>query len=375
MIPSDLVILGGGCAGLSLGARLATLAAEGVPIPKTRILESRLTYEEDRTWCFWHPVEEPQPWPVAATWSRWRFSAGTDTTLHISNYWHYCCLRASDFYRTARERIASCPEIQLELGVDVTGLESHTDRVTIYKKSGTLETDTVVDCRTPDPAIARKATIHQVFLGFEIETEKVGCPSDTVGLMEDMAVDAQGFHFLYHLPLSPQRHLIEATRFSQEPLPPESLAPLLQKALGRFESEVRIVRQEAGVIPMGLSPQADQPRIISGGARGGAVRPSSGYAFQRIQDWAGRTASRLSESEIPVSTLPRGQTRMDHIFLRAMQKNPDGLPVWFLRIAETLSPESFARFMSDQATVGDRLSVIRALPVLPLLHAALGRSA
>lgn len=66
---------------------------------------------------------------------------------------------------------------------------------------------------------------------------------------------------------------------------------------------------------------------------------------------------------------------MDHIFLRAMQKNPDGVPDWFLRIAETLSPESFARFMSDQATVGDRLSVIRALPVLPLLHAALGKSA
>ena len=47
---SDILILGGGCAGLSLALRLA---ADGENCPSTVILESRSHYSNDRTWCFW----------------------------------------------------------------------------------------------------------------------------------------------------------------------------------------------------------------------------------------------------------------------------------------------------------------------------------
>ena len=46
----DLVILGGGCAGLSLAMRLAKL---GEQCPQTIIVEPRERYVNDRTWGFW----------------------------------------------------------------------------------------------------------------------------------------------------------------------------------------------------------------------------------------------------------------------------------------------------------------------------------
>ncbi|MEY2979796.1 MAG: hypothetical protein RL562_23, partial [Planctomycetota bacterium] len=55
----DLVVLGGGLAGLSLAERLA---AAGAQAPRTVVLEARADYADDRTWCFWrhepHRYEE-----------------------------------------------------------------------------------------------------------------------------------------------------------------------------------------------------------------------------------------------------------------------------------------------------------------------------
>ena len=45
----DLIIIGGGCAGLSLARRLI----EDESTLRVLILEHRDAYSDDRTWCFW----------------------------------------------------------------------------------------------------------------------------------------------------------------------------------------------------------------------------------------------------------------------------------------------------------------------------------
>jgi len=46
----DLIIIGGGCAGLSLAARLSRYGGDA---PRTLVVDSRTSYTNDRTWCFW----------------------------------------------------------------------------------------------------------------------------------------------------------------------------------------------------------------------------------------------------------------------------------------------------------------------------------
>ena len=47
---TDIVILGGGAAGLSLARELAHNSANTHTIT---VLEARSKYKDDRTWCFW----------------------------------------------------------------------------------------------------------------------------------------------------------------------------------------------------------------------------------------------------------------------------------------------------------------------------------
>ncbi|NDG72561.1 MAG: FAD-dependent oxidoreductase, partial [Proteobacteria bacterium] len=45
----EMIIIGGGCAGLSLAMRLSNVLEK----KRVLIVEARTEYANDRTWCFW----------------------------------------------------------------------------------------------------------------------------------------------------------------------------------------------------------------------------------------------------------------------------------------------------------------------------------
>lgn len=62
---TDIAILGGGCAGLSVAVRLAAAARS------IRIIEPRKTYTDDRAWSFWRTGPDPFEDCVRASWTKW----------------------------------------------------------------------------------------------------------------------------------------------------------------------------------------------------------------------------------------------------------------------------------------------------------------
>ncbi|MFT5963166.1 MAG: lycopene beta-cyclase, partial [Burkholderiaceae bacterium] len=68
-----LLILGGGCAGLSLAMRLAAL---GRDCPRTVVIEPRTVYGNDRTWCFWGNATAPLADLSCHQWSSMMVRAG-----------------------------------------------------------------------------------------------------------------------------------------------------------------------------------------------------------------------------------------------------------------------------------------------------------
>ena len=89
--------------------------------------------------------------------------------------------------------------------------------------------------------------------------------------------------------MSSTRALVEWTRFSALPLPESQLVAELDETLARLSlGNVRVVRTERGVLPMGRPPgrTPSLPGVVHAGVAGGAMRAASGYAFLRIQRWA-----------------------------------------------------------------------------------------
>lgn len=367
----DLVILGAGCAGLSLAARLAS----GDGDLRVVLVDPRTTFADDRSWSFWQHDHHPLRDIVAHEWSGWTYAdlAGRSATHRVPGM-TYQYIRGVDFYRWALAEIAGDDRIALRLGVAAQELSSITLRdgtpgVRVTTDEGALLARRVVDTRPRRTA----ALLYQCFSGVEVDHGgALATEADAVGLMTRMRSDADGLGFVYVLPLSPTRALVEWTRFSPVPLAESVVVAERDAELAEMGlAGATVVREEGGILPMGRMPAPDEtiPGVVLAGNAGGALRDASGYAFLRIQQWARRCAGALARGEDPAPhpAEPWVRRQMDRIFLQALRAHPERTADYFMAMARGVAPHRLLRFLTDRATAGDLASIIVSLPLLPFL--------
>jgi lycopene beta-cyclase len=368
---ADLVILGGGLAGLSLAMRLAQAGFDG----SVRVIEPREHYVDDRSWAFWMSSDALASVPVTRSWERWLFSRQDgDPVPHCAEGWRYAYVRGIDFYRAALSAIATRPNITLLPGAYARVMKHTRTGVEVSTNQGILVARHVVDTRPPSAPQWAGVSMFQCFAGREVLLDAPGIDDRQVELMTDMRSDGDGFVFSYVLPLSKTQALVEATRFSRRPLGADALSRDLDALLEtRGWSGAQVLRSEAAVLPMGLPAPAEPtlPRVVRAGTAAGALRAASGYGFLRIQAWAERCAQALMQGQPPLGhpAEPRLRQWMDGVFLRALARHPDRSPEFFLRLAASVKAAAFLRFMSDQAGWLDHCRIIAALPPGPFLRA------
>ena len=369
---ADLIILGGGCAGLSLAMRLAKL---GKNAPKTIILESRTEYIHDRTWCFWgHPEAEMQDL-VSHRWNEFSISTATDRIVRHCPASPYQMIPSGAFYSAAQETIARASGIELLLGDKVTTEPSKSGGLWSLKgEKGGYSAKWIVDTRPVRAHAPMQPLLWQSFLGREIETEVDCFDPGCAELMNFTLCTPSKILFLYLLPFARNRALVEATVFDPNPLNPQELESPLQSLLEKRMGGVlfSVQRSEHGILPMGhlpAIPRGDAGSVRAGLTAGGA-RPSTGYAFQRIQRWARECAAAMGRGGAPLGheadpIIPRA---MDLLFLRVLHARPELAPELFLSLFRKVDPERIARFMSDRGRLSDYAAVIAALPSAPFLR-------
>lgn len=370
---SELVIMGGGCAGLSLARQLAILEKHGHAIPETTILEPREEYLHDRTWCFWQPAHVPVDTRIAHEWERWSFSErGGSRILHEGGSWRYRCLPSDRFYREATSWIQGSSQIRLKTAVPVfSAAKGDGEDHRIETPEGPLKAGMVVDTRPP--STRGKPLLLQQFIGVEVKTAVPMQDPGCVGLMENMQQDEHGFLFHYVLPYSESKCLLEVTRFTADKVPWERMEEDLGRARQACDlSNAGESRRERGIIPMGLPAQnlSTGPTWAVAGTRGGAIRPATGYGFQRIAAWAESCARSLVEDGCVLSqpSFPRSIRWMDDLFLRLLRRKPELAPQLFMRFAGRLSPGQSVRFLSNKPNLYDKWRVVRSLPAQPFLE-------
>lgn len=369
---ADLIILGGGCAGLSLATRLAEWGAHA---PKTVVLESRPEYLHDRTWCFWGDPGAAIGGLVTHQWNSFSVSTATGQIVRNYNASPYRMIPSDSFYAAAEERIARAPGMELLLGNKVTDEPVKRDGLwRLITPGGELSAKWIVDTRP----VARHGSIRphlwQSFLGYELVTEQECFDPTCVELMDFSESTPTQILFLYLLPFARNRALLEATLFDPRPVGAEELEPLLGSLL---EKRLRgagysVVRSEHGILPMGEPPATPcgETGFVRAGLTAGGARPSTGYAFQRIQRWAADCSAAVVTGRGPVAhaadpLIPRA---MDALFLRVLRSRPELAPDLFLSLFRKVDPARIARFMSDGGRFTDHAAIVMALPKSPFLR-------
>ncbi|MEC8399328.1 MAG: lycopene cyclase family protein, partial [Candidatus Thermoplasmatota archaeon] len=182
---------------------------------------------------------------------------------------------------------------------------------------------------------------------------------------------SHGMHFMYVLPFSPTRALLESTMFSTETMPLEYYTEAIETYLFNHHKAtiLNVIGEEQGVIPMGALSLHD-PSIPGLGANGGAIRPASGYTFAFIHRQIQEAIQRVNQGKPLTFTRPhkRVDVWMDSVLLAVLRHWPHQGPVLFGRMAQSLTGEEFIRFMSGRAGWGLRFKVMKAMPKLPFIR-------
>ena len=369
----DLAILGGGCSGLSLAQSLIDCGYSKNVV----IIEPRAAYEHDRTWCFWAEKRHNLSSIVSKSWSKWQISMAGRVVEHMGHRLSYQQIRSADFYAAALKAMARAPNIEMRKETHAGAITGTRGDVKIETDSGHISARLVIDTR-PRPPERDTAKLWQVFSGGDVETRHACFDPSQAGLMQNMSSGAAGLKFLYVLPTTPHRALVQTTRFALNKSVPKALDWEFERDLAALiDGPVRIHRRERGCLPMGQTPQKPQAIIIGAGQAAGALRASSGYGFMRIQSWAHEAACQIASGRAPTSKPPGSffERQMDSIFLTALARSPEAAADWFARLAMQLNGDEFGRFMSETASMRLWLKVVSALPKTPFLHALIAGAA
>lgn len=362
----DLIILGGGCAGLSLAMRLA---AQGDNCPRTLVLEARPVYSDDRTWCFW---DDGSMWLNELVRHSWRFMTITTPDAHTTmdcGAARYRMLPAGAFYAEAQARIGRNDRIELRLGSSIDNAPGKSGEVWCFGSGAAADTARwVVDTRPRRMPRHGDATLWQSFSGHEVICDRPVFDPGRMDLMDFSETEPNRISFTYVLPTSSTSALIETTVFDQEPFTEAAMASALSQATIRRVggSPYSVTRAERGVLPMGGRRHLANrdSSWITAGLHAGGARPSSGFAFRRIQTWAQACATRMASGSPPISHAPDPilLQAMDSLFLSVIAAHREMAPSLFHAIFAKGDAQRVIRFMSDGGTTADYIALAATLP-------------
>ena len=372
--PGRVAVVGAGCAGLSLACALV----ERWQDVDLAVHDARSEFGYDRTWCGW--TFEDSAWSelVERRWPAWSVRAGGRTVRVTCPDHPYRLIRSDRFYAAARARLESAPGVTLALGTPVRDVRREASGPVVETASGNEAYDHVFDGRpvAAEPEPVDRPRLWQHFEGLVVEMEAATFPEDTVTLMDFDVDQKEGLHFMYVLPLSDRRALVEATFMTPEPpteLSYESRITTYLRARW-YRPRFRTLHREAGCIPMDGRCYARRPApgIWRIGTAGGVVKPSTGYAFDAIQrDTARMVEAYESGAAEPPPVRSSAVWRLDRIFLGFLARHPEAGPLLFRDMFARVTPERLVRFLCERATWRDRLAVMRAMPRLRFArHAA-----
>ncbi len=369
----DIIIIGAGAAGLSLAAELVESSWYD---RKILLIDPDLKEKNDRTWCFWSK-DGAGVQPIAyRMWDQLAFHHPGYTAIFDLTPYRYWMLRGIDFYESTRQKLARYSNVTWKQA-RVSRVQDQPHFATVQVGNDHLTAEWVFDSRPPELEIDPKKYhyLKQHFKGWVVSSEEEVFSPGAPTLFDFRTPQFKQMRFFYVLPFDAKTALVEYTLFSADLLKEEeydaALRVYLQDVL-KVES-FQVMEEERGVIPM-----SDQPlprrlgrHVMAIGTRGGRVKPSSGYAFLRIQKDSKAITHSLETIGSPFYSEQKvwRYPIFDRIMLQVMYRSGDQMATIFTRLFQRNTIERIFRFLDEEGSFWQDLRLISSLPWAPFLRA------
>lgn len=361
----DFIIAGGGAAGLSLVYHLLQS-----PLVNCRILvvEQDAKDQDDRTWCFWSARPTLFDDIVSCSWNQLQVLGEHDAVTLDLHAYRYKMIRSIDFYRFVRQAIAVSPHVDFLQG-KVEHIEDGEQQASVLvdgqRYGGIWVFDSLFNWSTFQPDQTRYRVLKQQFRGREIEVVEKAFNPQIVTFLDFRTSQEQGTHFFYVLPFSEHHALVESVYCTPAPVSWETCEQAIDSYLAGMTT-YRIRREERGISPLTdwSFPRQRGKHIMTIGTKGGMVKPSTGYAFLRMQQDSSAIVRSLLHVGHPFSVpaSPHRYRFFDSVMLSIMTYHGERVDSILTTLFRRNSVEHIFRFLDEVAPMWENGLMVPSLP-------------
>ena len=341
----DYIIIGGGCAGLSLAYELDLHSK--LKDKTLAIVEHRDEYKRDKTWSFWKVSPHNFEDCTIKSWDNFTINIPSHLKHVDCKNMPYQTIDSGLFYQKIIEKIKQNNNIYFFKNIN----EVNTENSFIFNSVG--------------DKIDNKSSLWQHFSGIEIETSKDFFDEKIFNLMDFDCDQKNSVHFFYTLPFSKTKALIETTWISD--LNNTSLNDYDIQLKDYIEDKLKIKNykinyKETGAIPLFHPNNIKKLNQIEIGTAGGMTRLSTGYTFLNIQEQSKYIRKNIENiKDTKIFSIERKYEFLDNIFLKVLKKNPERMAQIFYKMFNS-SPNTVINFLSNKSNILEDISIISKMP-------------
>lgn len=341
------------------------------------IIDRDAKNRNDHTWCFWEKENGAFDEIVFRKWND-IFFHGTrrfSGRLNLGEY-EYKMIRAIDFYRFVLGKIRQNPNFIL-LQSEIISVENGNVKTVngdFYANEFVFDSFTRKTYNDP-----KYQNLFQHFRGWLIETETEIFNENAPTLFDFRVEQKNECRFIYILPFSKKKALIEFTVFSDNILQnseyEENLKIYLAETL-KIEN-YKILETESGIIPMSDEPHEMFPskKTIRIGTSGGFVKPSTGYSFKRTQNKLQKLIKELESSKFKVQNskfkAKNWKLFLDSVLLNVLLNKKHSADDVFTALFSKNPTDKVLRFLDEKTSLSEDLQIMKTVPLFPFTKAAI----
>ena len=348
----DYLIIGGGCAGLSLAYELEI--NDKLKEKTLAIVEPREEYKRDKTWSFWKVFDHNFEDCVIKSWNNFTINTTESSNELTNKRFPYQSIDSGKFYKKINSKLST------------------NSNVSFFKNLNEIKSENSIIFNSIFDKELDKSELWQHFQGIEIETPRNIFDEEIINLMDFNCDQRNDVHFFYTLPFSKNKALIETTWLSD--LEDQSLRDYdlqlenyIKNNLGIKNYKINFT--EKGAIPLFSPPLRRNNKIINIGSAGGMTRLSTGYTFLNIQEHSRYIVKNIDNiNGTKIFTLGKKYHFLDKVFLKVLKKHPEKMPQIFFNMFKT-SSNTIIKFLSNKSNIIEDINIISKMPKLIFLKA------
>jgi len=372
----DYIICGAGASGLLLANSM--IEDNFFRDKKILLIEKDNKSINDRTWGFWDNKVNVLDSIIFKSWDNAEFIDSSFRKNFSLSPYKYMMVKAVDFYSHFLEKIDNASNFEY-VNASISEIVSNTNHNYVNTSIGKFSSKLIFSSLPLNNNINfnKYPLLNQSFIGWTIETVEDVFDENKMTLMDFDRDQKNETRFIYTLPFSSKRALIEYTLFSETLISDKEYEDGIKEYLNkRGINDYRVLEKEKGNIPMTCFPfeKSNTDKLIHIGTAGGWTKPSTGYTIKNTIEKTEELIS-LIKSNKPLKKFKKRNRfwYYDLLLLDVLKSTKGNGYKSFSYMFKRNNPIKILKFLDEKTNLNEELPILLSVNKIVFIKAFLNR--